>query len=303
MATKYINQVGYGLTNALPNLAPYPIQAKRAPTTADTGYAIGTIWVEPALNAVYILASVVNSQAEWVSVSGGSGDFTSLTVNPGPTNITGLTNINVNGTGNTNIGSGTNSGDVTIGNAADNGFVDIVSPALALDSAAAGLISIGASLTTGSISIGSNEMTTGLITIGSTTQTGLGYISLGISDATNTVFIASGTGNSTVNIANAASAHNTVAIASAATISTVTIGSTTSSSTTTINGGTGGIVHDAPFTALPGPVYIYTGSGAPNNALALHTGDLYINTTAATTTTRLYIATGAGAWTYFTTNA
>ena len=59
----------------------------------------------------------------------------------------------------------------------------------------------------------------------------------------------------------------------------------------------------ATYISLPGPVFIYSGAGAPANGLALHTGDLYINTTAASTTTRLYIATGAGAWTYFTSNA
>lgn len=54
---------------------------------------------------------------------------------------------------------------------------------------------------------------------------------------------------------------------------------------------------------LAGPVQILTGAGVPANGLALNTGDLYINTAAATATTRLYIATGVGAWTFFTANA
>lgn len=56
----------------------------------------------------------------------------------------------------------------------------------------------------------------------------------------------------------------------------------------------------APFVALPGPVYIYTGAGAPGNGLALHVGDMYINTTAASAVTRLYIATAASTWTNVT---
>ena len=55
--------------------------------------------------------------------------------------------------------------------------------------------------------------------------------------------------------------------------------------------------------ALLGSTQILVGAGAPSNGLALATGDLYINTTAASTTTRLYIATGAGAWTHFTAAA
>jgi fibronectin-binding autotransporter adhesin len=59
----------------------------------------------------------------------------------------------------------------------------------------------------------------------------------------------------------------------------------------------------ATMLTLPGPVNIMTGAGAPASGLAVNVGDMYINTGASTTTTRLYIATGAGAWTYFTSNA
>lgn len=48
---------------------------------------------------------------------------------------------------------------------------------------------------------------------------------------------------------------------------------------------------------LPGPTTITNGAGVPNNLLAVNVGDIYINTTAATALTRIYVATGAGAWT------
>lgn len=51
---------------------------------------------------------------------------------------------------------------------------------------------------------------------------------------------------------------------------------------------------------FPGPINMVTGAGAPDNGLAVNVGDIYINTTAATAETRMYIATGAGAWTNFT---
>jgi hypothetical protein len=56
----------------------------------------------------------------------------------------------------------------------------------------------------------------------------------------------------------------------------------------------------ATYISLPGPVFIYSGSGAPSAGLALHVGDMYINTTAASATTRLYIATAASTWTNVT---
>lgn len=51
---------------------------------------------------------------------------------------------------------------------------------------------------------------------------------------------------------------------------------------------------------LPGPVDIKSGAGAPATGLALHVGDMYINTTAATAATRIYVATAVGAWTNVT---
>jgi hypothetical protein len=48
---------------------------------------------------------------------------------------------------------------------------------------------------------------------------------------------------------------------------------------------------------LPGPTRIINGAGVPANALAVNVGDIYINTTAANIAQRIYIATGAGAWT------
>ena len=54
---------------------------------------------------------------------------------------------------------------------------------------------------------------------------------------------------------------------------------------------------------VQGLVDIYAGSGAPT-ALTANKGSLYMNTTATTTTTRLYINTdGATTWANFTASA
>ena len=65
----------------------------------------------------------------------------------------------------------------------------------------------------------------------------------------------------------------------------------------TIETGTAGMLVTAPFIELNG-IKIYTGAGVPANGLAISCGDMYINTTAATAATRLYIATAANTWTY-----
>jgi hypothetical protein len=339
MANQYINQVGYGLTTALPVLAPYPIQAKRAPTTADTGYPVGQIWVYLSSNAAYILTSVVNNSANWqlLQASGGSGVFANLTVNPGPINLTGVltqvgtANINVSGTANTNIGSGTNTGAVQIGSA-NASSVSILSPLTSVDATAAGTVSVGPSITTGSILAGIG-LTTGVITLGNAAMTGALTVGNSTSGQTINIGAAANAGAQVVNIASGASGANStvniltgagtagtqtfnvlatgatragvVNIGTGAAAHIVTVGSLSGAAQTTIQGGTAGVEVEAPFLSLfnGGPVYIYTGAGAPSNGLALHTGDLYINTSAASTTTRLYIATGAGAWTYFTSNA
>lgn len=100
--------VSYSLNQPLNLDAPYPIVAKRAPTTADKA-PIGQEWVFTTSNAVYFLTSIVNNSANWTLVTtGGAGVFSSLTVNPGPTNLSTV------GNGAVNIGNAANTAAVTI---------------------------------------------------------------------------------------------------------------------------------------------------------------------------------------------
>ncbi len=64
-----IQNVGYGLTNALQGLAPEPVVSNRNPTSKDLGFEIGTIWCNKSNNNVYILSSVANGLANWASFS------------------------------------------------------------------------------------------------------------------------------------------------------------------------------------------------------------------------------------------
>lgn len=268
MSVQAFNYVDYGLSQALTTVFPAPLVVNRAPTTADKAQ-IGRTWVYPATNSAWILTSIVNNSATWESTSGGTGSFSSLTVTPGPISLTGTTNINTTGAAVTTIGNTSGASGIALNVGTGN---------FALDGAAGSTITVGSSLTTGTISIGGTAQT--------------GTITLGNSSAAQTVDIGFGnTGVKNINIGTGTVAN------------VVSIGSTTGAAQTTISAGTQGISLAAPFTALPGPVYIYTGSGAPSNGLALHAGDLYINTSAASATTRLYIATGAGAWTFFAADA
>jgi len=127
MANQYINKVAYGLSEPLPNMAPRPIQAKRAPTTNDTGYLPGTLWVNLSTSLVYVLALVASGSATWqlIESSGGAGVFSSLVVTPGPITFTGVltqtgtANINTSGAAVTSINTG-GTGALNLGNATGN---------------------------------------------------------------------------------------------------------------------------------------------------------------------------------------
>ncbi len=72
------NNVGYGLSNALQDLAPQPIVATRNPGTSDKA-ELGTTWINKSSNAVYVLTSVAGSST-WTGVASTGGPFTDLTI-------------------------------------------------------------------------------------------------------------------------------------------------------------------------------------------------------------------------------
>lgn len=118
------SKVDYGLTNALQSIPPQPIIAHRAPTSADKA-ELGTLWIEPTdtsgdiVNGSWVLTSIIGNAAFWSDMSGGTGVFTALTVNPGPTNLSTV------GNGAVTIGNVSNTQPITIsvgsGNFALNG--------------------------------------------------------------------------------------------------------------------------------------------------------------------------------------
>lgn len=65
-----------------------PVISKRAPTSKDKGFELGTMWIDTVLNDVYVLTSVKNNAANWEGTGGGTGSFSALSVNPGNATIT-----------------------------------------------------------------------------------------------------------------------------------------------------------------------------------------------------------------------
>lgn len=331
MSVTQISQNNYGFPSPIANGAPIPIISLRAPLTTDHA-ALGTIWVNKALSTSYVLVSIVSNVATWNLMESSGGSFTSLTV-------IGATSINDSGSANTSIGGGTSTGSVTIG-AATNGAQPYFPDGLESDGAGillnGGGISTNAAFTNsiitsngamGAINISATATSGGLMDLGrkrpanATVQTG---------DTVGSYIYQGWDGSSFVTGSQIISkVQGTVAATrvpsniefwtgtdAAPTVSTqrmtisdagnVVVNVPDSGVGLSVSGGitaaTGNVVLStaAAFVQLPGPVNIMSGAGAPGAGLALHVGDMYINTTAASSTTRLYIATAASTWTNVT---
>lgn len=318
------------------------IQGKRAPATTDIA-PVGTLW---AYNGtVWVITQVVANVATWIAIANGAGVFSSLTVTPGPINLTGAFTL-VAGTHAVHfaddaadhaiiIGSGTGSSALTLNSGSGGiGLTPATNANINLNADGTGQIVVGKATTTGAISIGIS--TSGqAINIGGAVNTGVQSISLGSgigATAGSTVNILTGasgaSGTQTFNVLTGASVATqaaniftstkggAIAIANGATggnINTVTLGGTNGASVTTINSGTAALnlTMAAPAAGAGGilvtqgavPFRILCGAGAPNNNLAIEKGDLYINSSGSGTADRMYIATGNGSWTNFTTAA
>jgi len=196
-----------------------------------------------------------------------------------------------------NLGTGAAARAITIGN--DTGATSVTiksganditissTDAVLLD--AAGLLELNSSA--GVINIG-NDVVNQAVNMGTA-----GERTVTVGSATGASATAINCGTAGVSVGTSANAHIT------------TVGSTTAACTlvlqtpagTPVSAANGvSITTAAAGVTLPGPVVISSGAGVPANGLALHVGDLYINTTAASAVTRLYIATGVGAWTNVT---
>jgi len=285
----------YGYPSPQAGLFPDPIVAARSPLTSDMG-EIGQTWVNTQADTVFTLVAISGGQANWVQSGGdgGAGNFSSLTVNPGPINLTGTTNITgdttVTGTLTSTLGFETIDGSVTAGNT-DNSNVS--SNLQVLKSRNNGVITLGDQL--------GNLVFAGFDGTGYTTGGAITCFNSGSAISANRIggtlnfftHTDTATPNPTLRMSIDQNGIITMAVATGGTTLQVSGGIEAVTGSVTIAAAGSGVI-------LPGPVQVISGAGAPATGLALHIGDLYINTTAASATTRLYIATAVGTWTNVT---
>lgn len=79
---KHLNtqaQSQYGLPQPITNQFPTPVIAQRDPTTADTGYILGQIWVNKPSGTMWGMTSAAGGVANWIALGTLTSTFTTLT--------------------------------------------------------------------------------------------------------------------------------------------------------------------------------------------------------------------------------
>lgn len=73
----------YGLQRPLEDVFPVPIVAARAPTTSDTNFDLGQLWIFTTTGQIYGLANVASGSATWSVLGPGASDVDTLTGDSG----------------------------------------------------------------------------------------------------------------------------------------------------------------------------------------------------------------------------
>lgn len=171
MALKQRQNVGYGLSQGLVSIFPFPIKALRDPSTSDRAEP-GTVWTNTSNNNVFILSSVANNVSNWLNIAGGGGDFDSLTVDPGPVDINGTMTVD----GATFSLDSTTASNVTVTGAAQDLTVASVGGSVVIDGseAVANAVNITASGVGGGVTIDGDAFSIDSTTASNVTVTGAG---------------------------------------------------------------------------------------------------------------------------------
>jgi hypothetical protein len=229
--------VDYGFSQALQQIGPLPVIAKRAPTTQDFA-ALGTIWVDKVANVSYVLTSITLNLATW-AVPSATGAITATSLSTAGIVSVG-TNLTVTGTSTFTgaaifNGSVTlNSGDIIVGGITADTLTITGATSLATTGANATAIgnTTGASGTTISVGTGNFSLDgVGASTYAIAPSTTTGTVTIGGAAESGALALVTGTG--AINV-------GTTAVAK-----TVTLGNVTGATAVNINTGTGGIALNA----------------------------------------------------------
>lgn len=283
------------------------LEATTGNITADLGDIIATVG--------NVTAGAAITAGTGLTVSAGGAAITGNSSVTGTFAVVGTTSINQSGAAASNIGA-TGTGAVNIGNTTGalvlKGVTVAITGTTGINQSGALATNIGVT-GTGAVSIGN---TTGALALkGVTADLASAAVTINKNAGTNTTEIADGTttGNYTIGSVNTvvgalvaktlninATAATDCTIGSGAG-NTVEIGSSTSGAVTIKSQN---IAAGAALTLGANGPQIIVGAGDPNTVVTAPVGSLYLNSTGATTTTRLFINTdGVTAWTYFTSNA
>lgn len=289
-----VPQSVWGVNGNFITLPPTPLFQTSNPTAALKANP-GQTLVQTAAQTYWVYTGT-----QWLQLQagGGGGLFANLTVNPGPTSLTGaLTTIS--GANATNIATDVAAGVVNIGTAgartvtlgsatgasttvinSGTGDVSLIATGTAASVVVTSAADGGFSVAAGTLGV-VNTIVNGPFTA----NTGTGTVNISTDGTNNAINIGTGTGTS---------------------VKAVTIGSTNAASVTTIQSGTGGLVLLSP--AAEGVAIengtqtasIFVGAANPNGALTGTDGSIYLRTGTATASTVLYVCTGGTTWTAVT---
>ncbi len=297
-----LNQT-YGLGSPIQNSYPLPIISSRAPTTSDTNFTRGQMWVRTTTGAIYALANVASGSATWSLLGPGASDVDTLTgdgggaISPAAGNITlaGGTNVTTSGAGSTitfnldaaiTVATSVTTPLYTAAAAVD---VDIEAPTgqdiiLKMgDNAAANKVSFTDSDDAEVFSVDSNgalSTLTALTVVGAFTQTA-GVVSISEDNSANAVGIANGTTARAITLGSSAAAH------------TIIIGSVTGAASLDLKAGTGNFTLEGDIATT----YDISGTGANTGTITIGggTGGQILNMMNSTGGKTVNLAAGAGA--------
>lgn len=184
----------YGLSQALMDVMPAPIIAKRNPTTSDKA-RLGQQWLNTATQGYYICAKVAANSATWVPATASANSYTAATTVTSGTTMTCGTGLTVTTGGITSTGTIANTGAITATTSITSGTSVVSGTTMTcgtgLTVTTGGITSTGTIANTGAITAtttitaGTNlAATAGSVTAGTTVTATLGNIT-----ATNGDFV------------------------------------------------------------------------------------------------------------------
>lgn len=251
----------YGLSQALMDVMPAPIIAKRNPTTSDKA-RLGQQWLNTSTQGYYICAKVAANSATWVPATAGAADYVAAGTVVSGTTMTCGTGLTVTTGGITSTGTIANTGAITA----------------TTSIAASTTLASGTTLTVGTTAVIGTGLT---VTTGGITSTGT-IANTGAITATTTITA----GTNLAATAGSVTAGTTV---------TATLGNITATNGDFVcTAATKGFRFNT-----TGPK-IVSGAGSPDASVTAPQGSIYLRTDGAADTI-LYVNTdGTTAWTALT---